>query len=95
MQDLEKQLAHYRLRLVDSSFESPYVCSPLGLVSKHDGGWRRIHDLSFPHGDSVNDGIPHEWGALEYTTYDDAVAALMAQGTGALFVKRDLKDAFR
>lgn len=65
------------------------------MVPKHDGGWRRIHDLSFPHGQSVNDGIQEEWGALEYATYDDAVEALLRKGTGAQFVKRDLKDAFR
>ncbi len=93
--DLQKQLQHDRLTQVDPQTEPRYVCSPLGLVPKHDGGWRRIHDLSFPRGDSVNDGIPQEWGALEYTTYDDAVNALLQQGPGAIFVKRDLKDAFR
>lgn len=93
--DLHKQLQHHRLTQVDHQAEMQYVCSPLGLVPKHDGGWRRIHDLSYPHGDSVNDGIPQDWGALEYTTYDDAVDALLSTGSGAQFVKRDLKDAFR
>ena len=80
---------------MDPQNEARYVCSPLGLVPKHDGGWRRIHDLSFPRGQSVNDGIPHDWGALEYATFDDAVDALLSKGPGAQFVKRDLKDAFR
>ena len=93
--DLHKQLQHDRLTQVDPQAEAQYVCSPLGLVPKHDGGWRRIHDLSFPHGQSVNDGIPHEWGVLGYATFDDAVNALLLQGPGAQFVKRDLKDAFR
>ena len=93
--DLQKQLQHGRLTQVEPQAEAQYVCSPLGLVPKHDGGWRRIHDLSFPHGHSVNDGIPKDWGALEYTTYDDAVDALLTRGSGAIFVKRDLKDAFR
>ena len=93
--DLHKQLQHERLTQVDPQAEAQYVYSPLGLVPKHDGGWRRIHDLSFPHGDSVNDGIPHDWGTLEYATYDDAVDALLFTGQGAQFVKRDLKDAFR
>ena len=93
--DLHKQLEHHRLTQVDPQAEAQYVCSPLGLVPKHDGGWRRIHDLSFPNGQSVNDGIPHEWGALGYATFDDAVDALLLQGPGAQFVKRDLKDAFR
>lgn len=72
-----------------------YFCSPLGLVPKHDGGWRRIHDLSFPYRESVNNGIPRNWGALKYVTYDKAVEALQQQGQGAQLVKRDLKDAFR
>ena len=93
--DLEKQKQHGRLTLVDPQAEAQYVCSPLGLVPKHDGGWRRIHDLFFPHDDSVNDGIPHNWESLEYATYDDAVDALLSRGQGAIFVKRDLKDAFR
>ena len=93
--DLQKQLQHNRLIQIDPYDVPQYVCSPLGLAPKHDGGWRRIHDLSFPHGDSVNDGIPEAWGALEYTTFDEAVDALLQQGPGALFVKRDLKDAFR
>ena len=93
--DLQRQLQHHRLTQVDPQAEAQYVCSPLGLVPKHDGGWRRIHDLSFPYGQSVNDGIPQEWGALEYAAFDDAVDALLSQGPGAQFVKRDLKDAFR
>ena len=93
--DLQKQTQHGRLALVDPQQEPRYVCSPLGLVPKHDGGWRRIHDLSFPPYTSVNDGIHQAWGALEYTTFDDAVDALLQQGRGAKFVKRDLKDAFR
>ena len=44
----------------DGSF--PFFCSPLGLVSKSDGGWRRIHHLSYSHGDSVNDWIPESYG---------------------------------
>ena len=32
---------------------------------------------------------------MEYATFDDAVDALLLQGPGAQFVKRDLKDAFR
>ncbi|KAF2730786.1 hypothetical protein EJ04DRAFT_579640 [Polyplosphaeria fusca] len=41
--------------------------SPLGLVPKPDGGWRRIHHLSHPRGDSVNDQISSEDATLKYT----------------------------
>ena len=33
------------------------VTSPLGLVPKADGGFRRIYNLSSPKGSSVNDFI--------------------------------------
>ena len=93
--DLQKQLQHGRLARIEPDSKAQFNCSPLGLVPKHDGGWRRIHDLSFPYGNSVNDGIPRDWGTLEYTTFDEAVDALLQQGPGALLIKRDLKDAFR
>ena len=81
--------------MVDPQEVPQYVCSFLGLVPKHDGGWRRIHDLSFPHGESLNDDIPGDWGALKYATYGEAVEALLQRGQEAHFVKRDLKGAFR
>ena len=64
-------------------------------MPKSDSGWRRIHDLSYPRGKSVNDGIPDDFGALEYATLDEAIAALLLRGIGAILVKRDLSDAFR
>jgi hypothetical protein len=75
--------------------DTPFLCSPLGLVPKGSGGWRRIHHLSYPRGSSVNDHIPAEWAALEYATVDQAIALVAKQGSGALLVKRDLQDAFR
>ena len=93
--DVEKQLANHRLITLASIPQSHYIASPLGLVPKHDGGWRRIHDLSFPRGKSVNDGIKAEFGALEYTSFEEALAAVIKQGPGAVLVKKDLSDAFR
>ena len=95
IKDLQKQQHHDRLTRVGSNPLYPFISSPLGLVPKSDGGWRRIHDLSYPRGKSVNDGIPDDFGALEYATLDEAIAALLLRGTGAILVKRDLSDAFR
>ena len=81
--------------MIDMDSEPQFVCSPLGLVSKHDDDWRRIHDLFFSYGCSVNDDISQAWGALEYTIFDEAVKALLQQGRGARLIKRDLKNAFR
>ena len=72
-----------------------FISSPLGVVPKGDGRWRRIHHLSYPRGESVNCHIPEAWGALEYATFNDAVEALLTQGRGCHMVKKDLADAFR
>ena len=93
--DVSKQLAAERLVVLSSPLPEAYICSPLGLVPKSNGGWRRIHDLSFPKGISVNDFIPGDWGALEYATFDEAIEALLIQGRGAVLLKEDLADAFR
>jgi hypothetical protein len=61
----------------------------------HSAGWRRIHDLSFPYGKSVNDGIQEEYGSLIYQTFDDAVRLVQKHGPRCKLRKRDLKDAFR
>ena len=73
MADLLAQRAHNRLKLVNPDPSQRFICSPLGLIPKSDGSWRRIHHLSFPPGALVNDHIPAEWGALEYISFDEAI----------------------
>jgi hypothetical protein len=72
-----------------------FMCSPIGLVPKPGGSWRRIHHLSFPKGSSVNDHIPEPYGRLKYHSFEEAIRLLAAAGPGAILVKRDLADAFR
>ena len=76
-----------------------YYISPLGAVQKKTNGlptgWRRIHDLSYPNGKSVNDGIAEQYGTLVYQTIDDAIQLIGKHGHRAILRKRDLKDAFR
>ena len=72
-----------------------FISSPLSLTQKSNGGWRRIHNLSFPPGRSVNDHIPQDWGSLKFTHFDEAVKAIRWAGQSATLVKRDLADAFR
>ena len=80
-------------------FDNPplpdFRCSGLGLVPKHDGGWRTIYHLSAPHGNSINDYINPDDYTLSYCSVDDAYAILNLLGTGALMSKIDLKNAFR
>ena len=58
------QNTHGRLKLIIPDPSQRFICSPIGLVLKSDGGWRRIHHLSFPLGSSVNDFIPTKNGVL-------------------------------
>lgn len=75
--------------------DAPLIISPLGLVPKQDGGWRRIHHLSHPPGGSVNDGIPSDYGSLRYSAIDDVLGMVRAAGRGCWIIKKDLKEAFR
>jgi len=89
-----------RIRRLDP-FDLPafYYVSPLGAVEKvsagRHAGWRRIHDLSYPAGRSVNDGISEGFGTLSYQTLDDAIHRIERRGRLTMLRKRDLKDAFR
>lgn len=67
---LAKELASHRLA---GPFKSPpfqtFTISPLGVVpKKNPGEFRLIHNLSFPKGTSVNDGILPEDSSLSYST---------------------------
>ncbi len=73
----------------------PFISSPLGLVLKHDGDFRRIHHLSHPKGRSVNDHIPDGAGELRYTRFQEVLDLILATGRHSIVIKRDIKDAFR
>ena len=88
-----------QVRQISGPFDQPPVpllCSSgLGLVPKHDGGWRTICQLSAPNGSSINDHIDPGSFSLTYCSVDDAYAIVNSLGTGALMSKIDLKNAFR
>ena len=48
------------------------IVSGLGLIPKHDGGWRTIYHLSVLFGNSINDFIDPDAYTLTYCTTDDA-----------------------
>jgi hypothetical protein len=54
-----------------------------------------IFDLSCPHGKSVNDGIPREFGTLQYESFQHALQLVAQAGPNCLLLKKDLKAAFR
>ena len=82
-------------RVVRTSAEAPFISSPLGLVPKHDGGYRRIHHLSHPRGTSVNDFIDDESAHLQYTSFQNVLTEVLYAGRHAVILKKDIKDAFR
>ena len=73
-----------------------FVISHLGLIPKKEAGeFRLIHDLSFPHYDSVNDHIPKETSHVRYETLDDIVTLVKTNGPGSLIAKADIESAFQ
>jgi hypothetical protein len=71
-----------------------FISSPLGLTSKQDGGFRRIHHLSHSSGRSVNDKIPYT-GDLKYCTFQEVLDMIIKEGRHCIIIKRDILDAFR
>lgn len=73
-----------------------FTISPLGLVPKKEAGtYRLIHDLSFPHGSSVNDGIARTYATVQYENLDTVIGLVKKCGRGALVAKCDVEEAFR
>ena len=70
-------------------------------MPKSDLHERRVTvDLSWPIGDSVNDGIDGEMylgepSDLHFPTIDDIISLIHNAGQGCLIYKRDLKSAYR
>ena len=58
---------------------------------------RLIHHLSYPTGDSINDGISPEDAHVQYQSIDRTVQQLQQLGQGRFCVwsKTDIADAFR
>ena len=68
-----------------------YISSPIGLVPKKTHNeYRLIHHLSYPHGKSVNDGIPDQEATVQYTTIDDAIQIIRELGAGCFMAKTDI-----
>ena len=69
----------------------------IGVVPKGQdaGKWRIIMDLSFPHGQNVNDGIDPSFCSLCYTTVDEVAARVAHLGRGTLLAKIDIESAYR
>ena len=93
---LQKELAANR---VAGPFKNPplvnFHISPLGVVPKKTlGSFRLIHHLSYPEGQSVNDGISDEYCTVQYSTIQDAIAFIKINKQ-SFMAKTDIESAFR
>jgi ribonuclease HI len=84
-----------RGRVIRIEPKFPYISSPLGLVPKHDGGFRRIHHLSHPRTHSVNFFILEAFSSLQYASFQDILDMVIQAGKGCILIKKDIQDAFR
>ena len=68
-----------------------------GVIPKghNTGKWRLITDLSYLHGQSVNDGIDPSLCSLTYLTVDDVADVVVKLGRGALLSKVDIEPTYR
>ncbi len=86
-------------RLLGPFAKSPfqrYIVSPLGLIPKKiPGEFRLIQHLSYPTGQSVNDGIPQELSSVKYQTIDQVIDTILTLGQNTWLMKTDIKSAFR
>lgn len=73
---------------------TPFISSPLSLVSKYDGGFRQIHHLSHPKGRSVNNRIPDGEGELRYTRFQEVLDLTLKARQSSIIIKRNVEDAF-
>jgi hypothetical protein len=81
-------------------FKSPpfpnFCASPLGTATRKRNPKRRlINHLSWPAGNSVNDGIPDTEAKIRYESFESALRLIRSFGRGTLLAKLDLQDAFR
>lgn len=82
-------------RAVEVKPKRLFISSPLGLVSKHDGGWRKIHHLSHLVGRWVNNHISDGAKEMRYTRFQDVLEMVIRGGRNCVIMKRDIKDAFK
>ncbi|XP_070198593.1 uncharacterized protein [Littorina saxatilis] len=96
-QHIKKKISAGRMH---GPFVSPpfpqFQCSPVGLVEKKaKGEFRMIHHLSFPEGQSINDGIGPEHSHVRYATIEEAIMVVRTLCAKAFMCKTDVKHAFR
>ena len=70
---------------------SSFICFPLGLVPKHNGFWKRIHYLSYPPSQSINNHILDKVGELRYTRFQKVLKIVIQICKNCVIFKKKLK----
>ena len=92
----ELRLGHMLGPFRDLGGLPPVHISRFGVIPKghNTGKWRLITDLSFPPGNSVNDGIDPAICSLRYTTVEDVASVAAQLGPHTLMAKIDIESAY-
>ena len=72
-----------------------YRANPSFLVPKTNAKWRRIDNMSYPPGLSVNDAISKEDFPVDYVTTTDMMQHMASVPPGTLMSSRDICDGYR
>lgn len=78
-----------------------FIQSPITLIPKKgsestdpEENSRLIVDLSWPHGDSLNDHTPQSVKSVNYPLFDKAIQMCLKEGKGCYLARTDCKSAF-
>ena len=92
---LQQELSCGRMLGPIHSFQArslpPSISTGLGLSLKDV----TLRHITFPHGQSVNDGIDPSLCSLSYTMVDNIAAVIAQLGTGGLLAKVDIELAYQ
>lgn len=95
---LEKNVAMNRIA---GPYDTPpydeFMCNPMAAVPKTtEGEMRILTNMSYPEGESVNDGIDREFCTVKYATFQDVISFIKSCKKKPVFLaKTDIKTAFR
>ena len=72
-----------------------FIVSPTFTIDKADGSYRRIDNLSFPEGQSVNDGILKQDFPVNFASYASVRHAIASAEDSCKLSSRDISEAYR
>lgn len=74
-----------------------YHINRFGVIPKghNTGKWRLITDLSYPPGESINDGVDPDLCSLSYTSVEHVAEVASQLGKGTRLAKIDIESAYR